>query len=132
MLNGSCHRALWRPGPHEDCDMQRLLIKGINCALLIIVLVGVPAVTSANLGSLQVSSTPIRRMLMLWGLSLATGGNAVAAAIGLKDAKDRRLCRDWAIAFAGLLGVEYAFFYGYLDFGWLKRALLWLKARLNL
>jgi len=105
----------------------RLLIKSVNCALLIIVLVGIPAITSTNLGSLQVSSTPTRRMLILWGLSLATAGNAVAACGALKDAKDRRLCRDWAIAFAGLLGVEYAFYYGYLDFEWLKRLLLWLK-----
>ena len=69
-------------------------------------------------------------MLMFWGLSLAAAGNLLAAVGLMKDAKDRRLCRDWAIAFAGLLGVEYAFFHGYLNFDWLKRSLLWLDQHL--
>lgn len=109
---------------------MRFLIKAINCALLIIIMVGIPAVASASLGNLQVSSKPTKRMLILWGLSLAAIANAAGALGLIKNAKDRQLCRDWAFGFAGLLLIEYAYFQGYLNFDWLKQSLKWLQKKI--
>lgn len=107
--------------------MRQVLIKCINCALLIVVLIGIPAITGARFGSLRISSAPRTQMLILWGLSLAAAVNGVAA-LGLAgDAGNRRLCRGWAFAFAGLLAIEYGFFHGYVNFDWLKQSLVWLK-----
>jgi hypothetical protein len=109
--------------------MRQMLIKGANCALLIIALIGIPAITSAGFGSLRIASAPTQRMLILWTLSLAAGLNLLAAMGVMGDARGRRLCRDWAAAFLGLLCVEWGYFHGYLSFHWLKQALLWLKRR---
>ncbi len=110
--------------------MRQMLIKGANCALLIIALIGIPAITSVGFGRLRIASAPTQRMLILWTLSLAAALNLLAAMGGIGDARGRRLCRDWAVAFLGLLGVEYAYFHGYMDFHWLKQALLWLKSHI--
>ena len=107
--------------------MRRFLIQGINCGLVIIILIGVPAVTGTQMGTLQVSSTRTARMLILWGLSLAAAGNAATALGWAKDRMDRTLCWKWAVAFGVLLGVEYACFQGHLNFNWLKQTLLWLQ-----
>ena len=110
--------------------MRQFLIKCINCALLIVILIGVPAITGVRFGSLQISSAPRTQMLILWGMSLAAAVNTLGAFGALGHFGDRRLCRDWAITFVGLLGVEYAFFHGYLSFGWLKQSLIWFKRHL--
>jgi hypothetical protein len=107
--------------------MQRLLIKCVNCILLIIIFIGIPAITGAQFGALRVSSTPKAQMLTLWGLSLAAVVNTVAALGWAKNRKDRTLCWGWFLAFGGLLGIEYASVHGYVSFDWLKRMLLWLQ-----
>ena len=107
--------------------MQQFLIKCVNCALLIILLIGIPAVTGARFWNWQVSSVPAARTLLLWGLALATAGNAATALFGIRGRKERKLCWEWAAVFGALLGVEYAFVHGWFNFNWLRQILLWLQ-----
>ena len=109
--------------------MQRFLIKCVNFALLIIIVIGVPAVTRAQFGSFQIASAPKLQLLLFWGLSLALGGNILAAALLFKGRKERILCWEWAAVFGALLFAYNAFALGYFKFDWLKKILLWLQSR---
>jgi hypothetical protein len=109
--------------------MPRVLIWSSNCLLLIIILIGIPAITGTQLGTLEISSVPELQMLTLCGLSVATAGNVVAAWLWARERKTRKLCWLWAVAFAGLFGVELAFIHGYLNFNWLRQTLVWFQKR---
>jgi hypothetical protein len=109
--------------------MQRFLIQCINCVLLMIILIGVPAVTRAQWGSWWIASAPKAQMLTLWALALVAIGNAAAAMIFIKGRKQRKLCGEWAAVFGALLFAYCAFVRGYFNFDWLKQALLWLQKR---
>ena len=110
--------------------MQRLFIQVLNCALLVLIFIGLPAATRAQLGGWQIYSGPQSQALMLWASMLAAVGNLVAALGLVKSRKERKLCWEWTAVFAGLLLAQYAFHRGYFNFDWLKRALLWLQKRL--
>jgi hypothetical protein len=110
--------------------MQRFLIKCVNCALLIVIVIGVPAVTRAQLGNLQIASAPKSQLLLFWSLSLALAGNIFAAAFLVKGRKERIFCWEWAAVFGALLFAYSAFALGYLHFAWLKKFLLWLQNHL--
>jgi hypothetical protein len=107
--------------------MQRLLIHCLNGFLLVVIFIGIPAITTARLGSLQLSSGPKAQRLTLWALALSAAANAVAALTVLKGSKERASCWRWAGAFLALLAVEYLHGNGYFNFDWLKKALLWLQ-----
>jgi hypothetical protein len=107
--------------------MQRLLFITTNCVLLALLLVGSPAVTGARFWNWQISSIPAAQTLALGGLALATVGNAGTALFLIKGRKERKLCWEWAAVFGALLGVEFAFVQGRLNFNWLKQILLWLQ-----
>ena len=108
--------------------MQRFLIKCVNFALLIIIVIGIPAVTRAQFWNFQIASVPILQWLSFWALSLALGGNILAAALLFKGRKERILCWEWAAVFGVLLFAYSAFAFGYFKFNWLKRSLLWLQS----
>ena len=107
--------------------MQRFFIIASNCALLVAALIGIPQVAGVRFWNWQISSIPVARTLMLWGLAFAAVGNAGAALFLIKGRKERKLCWEWAAVFGALLGVEYAFVRGWFDFNWLKQGLLWLQ-----
>jgi hypothetical protein len=109
--------------------MQRFLIKCANCALLVILVVGVPAVTRAQFGNYQIASATRLQLLLFWGLSLALGGNILAATFLVKGRKERILCWEWAAVFGVLLFAYSTFLLGYFNFNWLKQALLWIQQR---
>jgi len=109
---------------------QQFLIKSANCGLLVIILIGIPAVTGARFGHLAVSSATTAQVLILWGLALAVTGNSFAALSFSKTRKLRLLCLEWALIFGSLLGIEIALVHGYLNFNWLKQGLLWLQKQL--
>ena len=111
--------------------MQRFLIQCVNGALLIVIVLGVPAITRVQLWSLQIGSAPILQLLMLWGLALAAMGNAAAGLIVFKGGKERKVCWQWAMVFSGLLAADYGLIHGWFNFNWLKRALLGLRNRLG-
>jgi len=106
----------------------RLLIQGINAFVLIVIFIGVPAITSARFGRLQLSSAPKAHRLTLWGLALAAIANAVVAVCPGKGRKERAVCLWWMGLFVALLAVKYLYFNGYIHFDWLKRALLWVQS----
>ncbi|MGO8763603.1 MAG: hypothetical protein ACLQSR_00525 [Limisphaerales bacterium] len=110
--------------------MQRFLIKCANCASLVIIVIGLPAVTRARFGAWQITSAPTLQLLLFWGLSLALGANIFAGAFVLKGRKERTLCWEWAAVFGVLLFAYSAFVLGYLNFNWLKRSFLWLQNHL--
>ena len=107
--------------------MHRFLINSLNGILLILIFIGVPAITEAQVGTLQVTAASKTRLLTFWGLGLAAAGNTILALGGIKDQKARSLCAKWVLAFTGLLGIETAYVHGYLSFTWLKETLLWLQ-----
>ena len=67
-------------------------------------------------------------MLIFGGLTLGAAAN-VGLGLWFKKHKDKALCWEWAAVFGGLLIVQYAYVYNYLNFNWLKRALQWVQAR---
>ena len=109
--------------------MQRLLIKCVNFALLIIIAIGIPAITRAQFWNVQIASAPKLQLLSFWGLSLALAGNILGAAFLFKGRKERMLCWEWAAVFGALLFAYSAFVLGYFKFDWLKNILLWLQNR---
>jgi hypothetical protein len=107
--------------------MQRFLIVTTNCALLVLLLIGLPAATREHFGDVQLSSASTGRLLMFWGLGIAAAANIVAALIFARGRKQKILCWQWAAIFGGLWLADYAFVRGWFNFDWLKQALLWLK-----
>jgi hypothetical protein len=110
--------------------MQRFLIITTNCALLILLLIGLPAATRAHLGNVQLSSASTGRLLMFWGLGIAAAANIFAALIFAKGRKQKILCWEWTAVFGGLLLAYFGFTRGYFNFEWLKHALQWLQKQL--
>jgi hypothetical protein len=102
----------------------RFPIKLVNGAWLVIIFIGVPAITHAQFGDWQLASTSRARLLIFWGLALGAAGNALLAMAVKKD-KDRIFCWEWTTFFGVLLAVQYAYAGGYLNFHWLKNGLLW-------
>jgi hypothetical protein len=107
--------------------MQRFLIQCANFALLVLLFIGVPAVAHAQMGDWQVTPASTLHQLIFWGLLVAVAANGIAAGFLIKGRKERVLCWEWAVVFAGLLAVQFAFTRGYLNFDWLKHALQWMQ-----
>lgn len=108
-------------------NMQRFLIIATNCALLALLLIGLPAATHAQLGDWQISSVSTSRQLLFGGLAAATAGNFLAAVAFVNGRKGKRLCWEWAAVFGGLLLAGYGYRHGYFNFNWLKQTLLWFQ-----
>jgi len=109
--------------------MYRFLIITTNCALLILLLIGLPAATRTQLGDLQASSAATGQLLMFWGLGIAAAANVFGALLLVKIHKQKTLCWEWAAIFGALLLAYYGFTRGYFNFDWLKHALQWLQKR---
>ena len=109
--------------------MPRLLIHLANAFVLVVILIGVPTITSRHLGGLQLTSSSKMQMLTLWGLGLTAGVNLLSGVFVAKDKKLRRLCLKWMLLYAALFLIEALLYGGYIDFVWFKQALLWLKQK---
>ena len=107
--------------------MQRFLIIAANGALLVFLLIGLPAATRAQVGNIQFSSASTGQRLMFWELGIAVAANIFAAFFFIKGRKEKILCWEWAAVFGALLLAHWAFARGYFNFDWLKNALLWLQ-----
>jgi hypothetical protein len=107
--------------------MHRFLVHLANVFLLVLIVIGIPAITSLRFGSIRLSSDPKLQMLTLTGLGLAAATNLVGALFAVTDKKGRRACWTWALLFGLILAVEYCYFRSYIRFGWLKEALLWVQ-----
>jgi hypothetical protein len=107
--------------------MQRFFIIITNCALLVFLLIGFPAATRAEFGSVQISSAHAARLLTFLGLGIAIAGNIFAALFFVRGRKEKFFCWEWSAVFGALLLAHWAFTRGYFNFEWLKNALLWLQ-----
>ena len=83
--------------------MQRFLIKFVNCALLIIIVIGIPAITHVEFRGLDIGSEHIYKMLLFWALGLGFALNLLAASFVIKTRKERLLCWEWAAVFGRLV-----------------------------
>jgi uncharacterized membrane protein len=108
--------------------MPRFFLILINCALLALLLLGLPAATHAQVVGYQVSKAPITQFLVFWGLGLAAIANLLAALLLIKDRKVRLLAWEWTGIFALLGLLQYALYRGWTNFNWLKTALEWCRA----
>src|SRR5262245_11317612 len=109
--------------------MRRLATHLGNIFVLIVVLIGVPAAASRRLLGLQLTSVSTTQMLTLWALGLTAAANSFGALFLTKDKKLRRLCLKWMLLHAVLFLIEALLYGGYIDFAWLRQALLWLKPK---
>ena len=107
--------------------MQRFLIIATNCAILALLLIGLPAASRMQLGDWQVSSASTGWQVLSWGLAAAATGNSLAALAFVKGHKGKMLCWEWAAVFGGLLLACYGFRHGSFNFNWLKQTLLWFQ-----
>jgi hypothetical protein len=107
--------------------MQRLFIITANCALLALLLIGLPAATRAHFGNVQLSSASTGRLLLFWGLGIAAAANIFAALVFARGRKQKILCWEWSAVFGALVLAHWAFTREYFNFDWLKNALLWLQ-----
>ena len=107
--------------------MSRVFIIVANCALLILLLIGLPSATREQFGNLQLSSASTNRLLLFCGLGIAAAANILAALFLIKNRKQKILCWEWALVFGGLLLAFYGFTRGWFNFDWLKKFLLWLQ-----
>lgn len=110
--------------------MQRFLIISVNCALLALLLIGLPAATRQQWGNVQLSSASTGRTLMFCGLGLAMAGNMMTALFLIKARKQKGICWEWAAVFGALLLAYYGFVRGWFNFLWLRHALQWLQLQL--
>ena len=109
--------------------MRPALIKALNCAWLILVVIGLPAIAEERVLGMELASASLARRLMAWGLGLGIAANAIVAIFGLKNRKEQRLCWEWSAAWLCLFAVVLGVSRGYLNFEWLKRSLLWVRDR---
>lgn len=107
--------------------MQRFLIIVTNCALLALLLIGLPAATHIQFGDWQIASVSTGRRLLFWGLAIALAGNILAGLAIVKGRKGKMLCWEWTAVFTGLLLIYWGFIRGDFNFNWLKQVLLWLQ-----
>lgn len=107
--------------------MSVRLIKIINWSLLVIVLIGIPAISSVRVGSLRLTDLSVSQLMTLWGLGVAAGVNGVASIWLAKGAKVRRAFRAWVFIHVVLFAFCWLVFAGHVHFDWLKEFLLWLR-----
>jgi hypothetical protein len=110
--------------------MQRFLIKCANCAVLVLIVIGIPSITRVEFRGLEIGSDEKLRLLLFWSFALAIGLNLFAGLFLVKSKKERLLCWEWAAVFGVLLFAYCAFVFGYLNFDWLKNFLLRLQSHL--
>jgi len=112
--------------------MQRFFLLLINCALLGLLLFGLPEATHEQIVGYQVSKGPTTQLLIVWGLGIAATANLLAGLMLIKDRKVRLLAWEWTGIFAALFLLEYALYRGWTNFNWLRTALEWCQARMAL
>ena len=105
-------------------QMKALLIQFLNSIWLVVIFIGVPAISSLRLGSLQISSRPVWHMLVLTGITIALGLNAAACFKGLHSRKEKRICLRWISGYALLGGTFFAYSEKWIGFNWLKSLLI--------
>jgi len=94
-----------------------------NVLWLAVVLIGVPAITSVDLGALRLGSDHWSDQLLFAGLGLGVAANGLLDLFVLRSRPERRCCRGWLVVFGILLAVALLEAFGVIDFQWLKEGL---------
>jgi|GEM_PF-409708 len=111
--------------------VQKLLINSVNVALLVIILIGIPAICHARFRHWQISDAPTMERLLFAGLIIGIVINVLGAVLFIPGPKAKALCAQWAFIFGGLFFLEYAYLVrGWINFNWLKTSLQWLQRHL--
>jgi hypothetical protein len=97
-------------------------IHALNAALLVILMIGVPAVTGFTLGSLRISSYPWLQRLLLAGLGVGVAGNLLMG-WWCRPRRQRKAYRGWALLHAAILAMAILTYSGWMDFDWLRELL---------
>lgn len=109
--------------------MPRVVIKLLNLAWLVIVFIGLPAATHAQLFNWNIGPASTPKTLISGGLALGALANFFMA-VTRKKPKDRLIWWEWMAIYTALLIVHYGYANGYFNFNWLKHALQWVQARI--
>lgn len=107
--------------------LRRSAIHIANVCVLVVVMIGLPAVASLRFGGVTISSVETRHLLVFWCAAGAAVFNMLASRLVAGDARERRRCRDWAMLYLALMSAEWLYHRGDLSFGWLKNWLLRLR-----
>ena len=101
----------------KECEQMKR-----NTALIAILMIGVPAVTGIDLGSLRLSSDTWLERLVIGGLALGVTGNAIGGRF-LKRRRQQRACWAWMWVHAAVLLVAILAQQGWIHFDWLREFL---------
>ncbi len=94
---------------------------------MIVIAIGIPAITHVEFRGLDIGSERIYKLLLFWGLGLGLVLNLFAASFVIKKRKEQLLCWEWAAVFGVLFFAYAALASGYFNFNWLKNFLLRLQ-----
>ena len=94
-------------------------IHAVNAALLAVLLIGIPAVTGIDLGSLRLSSDHWLERLTIAGLIVGMTANGLTGFL-VRQRRRRAVCWGWTFLYAALLIVAVLSREGYIHFDWLR------------
>lgn len=104
--------------------MKPWLIQLGNGLWLMIIFIGVPAVSSLRFGSLQIASRPTWHMLAIGGIALGGIVNACYYGIFARTKREKRMCMNWLFGYAFFGMAFWAYSERIIQFDWLKNILL--------
>ena len=111
--------------------MKSWLIQLGNGIWLVIVFIGVPAISSLRFGSLQIASRPTWHMLAMGGILLGWIVNAGILWKLASSKREKRMCYSWLTGYAFFAISFWAYSEKIIQFHWLKDLLLSFQQMLN-
>ncbi|XOV69418.1 MAG: hypothetical protein ACFHW5_11930 [Verrucomicrobiota bacterium] len=111
--------------------MKSWLIQLGNGIWLVIIFIGVPAISSLRFGSLQIASRPIWHMLALSGIGLGWIVNAVIYWKFTRTKREKRMCFSWILGYTFFAASFWAYSEKIIQFHWLKNLLLSIQQMLQ-
>lgn len=111
--------------------MKSWLIQLGNGIWLVIIFIGVPAVSSLRFGSLQIASRPTWHMLAMGGIALGWIVNAGIYWKITRSKREKRMCMGWLLGYTFFAISFWAYSEKIIRFQWLKNLLLNIQQTLQ-